>query len=344
MKLLIQIVLIIQVSWVATVPGLSQQILTDDKELQYKELIKDINELASASRFEEAIQLINSYKDIYYSQWFELSKEEIYLNTKCGKPAENIPIFREAHKKGYFYLIHPNLPQYQSYTHNDAFDSIVNADQQLREQALKNSRTLYEVVLPKNYSPSVKYPLFIILHGGGSNFEKTKKHWSSSKLKSKFIKVYLQSYRHYDSKTYGWRSGDKRADQDLIQIYQQLLSKYAVDTTQTILAGISAGATYAVDVAVRRVLPTSGIILICPGIPKFFENHSNLLSFQQTLKAYVVSGEKDYSFEKQCQLIKIFDSIGIAYQHIIIEDMGHQFPVDERKHIKHGIKFISAKK
>jgi len=304
-------------------------------------LLKKINELEISKQYDSCLKLLSPYIITYNKNWFKISKQVIYLNEKLYKAQCNLNIFRKGHELGYFYLIHPALPKFKPYKAFPEFDTIARTDMLLREEALNKSKTIYELEMPKNYSAAKDYPLCFIFHGGGSSLKKVKQHWHSAKLDSAYIKIYLQSYRHYDSETYGWRSGDKRADDDIRAIFGELIEKYRVNTSNVIVAGISAGGTYAVDIAIRQVIPVSAFIAFCPGIP----DEMDMDKFQgrkiTSLKGYIVGGEHDYYLPKQRQLTELFDKEGLLYRHIIIKNMGHHYPDNESNYLNNAIVFLT---
>lgn len=308
--------------------------------LTYRQLLDSLNQLEQDSLYQKAKTLLNLNEKYFQDKWFELSKERIYLNEKLGNYYENLSVFSNGHKREYFYLIHPNLPQYKSYLEFEEFDSITKTDQQLRNEAIKNSKTIFEVILPNDYSSENEYPLILIFHGGGSNLIKVKEHWNSEELSNDFIKVYLQSYRHYDSETFGWISGDKRTYSDIKDILNELKTNYTIDTTRIIVAGISAGGTCAIDVAMEQIIPTTGFLTFCSGIPKELTHDFVQSKPELDITGFIVGGENDYYLPKQVQLVEILNKANIKNQHLIIPTMGHQYPVEEDEYIKAGIEFI----
>jgi len=310
------------------------------KYKDYQKFMIKVNQYENDNNYKAAKDLIIYNKEFYHENSFELLKELIYINEKLEQYSENIGLFIIGNKSGHFFLIHPALPRYKPYLEINGFDDIAKKDQELREEAIKKSQTLYHVELPRSYKQENNYPILIVFHGGGSNFTKVKNHWSSRKLNGKFIKVYLQSYRYYDSETFGWKSGDERADRDIISIYNELIKNYQIDTTRIYMAGISAGATYAIDMAVRKVITVSGIIAFCPGVPSDFSIECLQNDDFRNMKVYIVSGENDYYLEKQKKMTEIFDLVNFEYKHLIIDGMGHQYPKNESFYIDQGIKYV----
>ena len=310
------------------------------QQLSYNEFTTKINEFEIKGEYKEALEYLKIHQNSFPHKYFELSKEEIYINEKLLNYEENISIFSDGHKKGYFYLIHPSIPKYKPYKDLSRFDSISKKDLELRENALLNSKTIYEVELPNTYSKDRLWPAFLIFHGGGSNIKKVKKHWQTEKLNSNFIKIYIQSYRHYDSETFGWGSGDERADQDLMDLFERISSDYSIDSTKIFVSGMSAGGTFAIDISVRQVIPVSGLIAFCPGIPKILSNENHIEISKSHVDVFIVGGEDDYYLPRQKQMTEIFSNLGIVNKHEIINGMGHEYPPNENMWIDTGIHFL----
>lgn len=311
--------------------------------LSYDYFMDSINKLERDSLYHIARNLAINYLENTTNNWFAVSKELIYINENLGNYEDNMLVFSKGHRAGYFYLIHPSLPKFKPYLTLERFDSISRTDLKMRSQSLEKSNTIYEVHLPNNYQENRMYPLIIIFHGGGSNLEKVKNHWQSPLVDSAFIKIYLQSYRYYDSQTFGWRSGDKRSDDDIIEIYTQILEDYQVDTSCILVAGISAGGTYASDIALRNVIPVKGVISFCQGIPKNLSGgHSNTTLNSNTIY-YMVGGDKDFYLNRQLELVDIFLTNNIIHNHIIVDNMVHEYPENEQFFIENGINFIYQK-
>ena len=276
-------------------------------------------------------------------QWFSRSREQIRVNEEKMMFEENLQIFREGHRKGFFYFLHPAIPRCKPYLDFSEFEALVEADRELHQEALEQARTIYQVQIPTGYSPEYDYPLFIIFHGGNSNLQKVKMHWKEESLDQQFIKVYLQSYRCFDSESYTWRSGDPRSDNDLLGIYNEIMDAYPIDSSRVVVAGISAGANYAIGMALRGVIPVSGFLAFCPGLPGEMQSDNLLSDLRSDIRGYILGGEYDFYLEEQAKLTKVFDQMGLEYLYLIEEQMYHQYPEDESMHIRRGLEFISGR-
>lgn len=312
------------------------------QKLDFEKFIVTINQLEKEGEFEKALDYLNIHRNNHPDKYFELSKEEIYINEKLQKFEENLKVFMAGHEKGYFYFIHPDIPKFKPYKELAGFKSISENDIKLRERALLKSKIIYDIELPKLYSEDRLWPICLIFHGGGSNLEKVQEHWHSDKFNSGFIKIYFQSYRHYDSKTFGWTSGDERSDKQLSELFNEILNNYSIDTTKILVCGISAGGTYAIDISMRQVVPVARFIAFCPGIPKILgtEHLPNIQELK--VKGFMIGGTKDYYLPQQKQMSDVFNQLNISFKHIVIENMEHQYPDDESKWIDEALVFFNT--
>ena len=172
----------------------------------------------------------------------------------------------------------------------------------LRQEAIKESETIYEVITPQNYNSLKKYPLLIVLHGGGSTIEKEKKYWHSKRLRNEFILVFIQSYLYLDMTSYSWGISDERARTDLKKCYNEIKEQYYVDTNKIIIAGISSGGYTAMDISINNIFPTNGFFVICPDV---MANDFNIESIRRAklsgIKGVIISGENDYTLKNKKQ-------------------------------------------
>ncbi|MBN2415544.1 alpha/beta fold hydrolase [bacterium] len=306
----------------------------------YDEFEIAVNSLESEERYEEAIGLTHRTRKQLPEHEFTFIKELEYLNGKTGRYKENLDLWKEGHERGYFFLLNTRLPRFEPYLQFPQFDSLAATDARLRAEALKTSKTIYSTRLPDDYHEDSCYPLLILLHGGGSSLEKAQERWRLlNVMKAGYIVVFLQSYLHYDSESFGWRSGDTRAREDVSRIYRDLVSELAVDTSRIILGGTSAGGTMAFDLAFRKIIPVEGVIGFCPGRPAGLEMRD--LSGSR-VRVYMLGGETDFYLDRQKELAALFDDAGIPYIHTVVPGMGHEFPDHYQRFMSAALEYISG--
>jgi predicted esterase len=298
-----------------------------------------VNLLEGNQQYQSAIDLTLKVWDQFPEKEFDLMKELIYLHDKTGQFEKNLDLWAEGHQKGYFFLLNKGMDKYKPYLEYIQYEALVKKDETLRLASFEKSQTIYEVVLPENPDPAIRFPLLMILHGGGSNMERTRARWKMpSTLKNQYIIAYLQSYRHMDSNTFGWTSSDQRAHRDIRNCLEKIVDQYPVDTTQVILCGMSSGGTMAFDVAFNRIITVRGIIAFCPGKPWSLKTEQ--LKQTETV-VYMIGGAFDYYLPRQQELVLLFRQTGIHCSYKIIEGMGHEFPENYSDLMREGLRFIS---
>ena len=274
------------------------------------------------------------------SNSFDISKYLIRLNSEACYFSENIQLFKEGHRRGFFYFIHPRMPEYKPYLSLPGFETVSSVDLKLREEANRVSRTLFDVQLPAGYDPTARYPVIFIFHGGGKSMQSAWDHWQVPELNRSFIKVYLQSYRHFDYNTYGWGTGDPRLDVEVRTIVDSVFSQYTVDTTVILTAGISAGASAAIDLTVRSVIPATGFIAWCPDVPATLLKYPLPDVTGRNIRGYICAGETDHFRPRQEVLTAILDTMGINTKYVIDPGTGHAYPRNENHHVNEALKFL----
>lgn len=304
---------------------------------------EQINRLEEQKRFEEALLLTKSMLNILPECHFELIRESVYIHQKMGQQDKIFASWAQGHELGFFFLLDSRLPQYSQYAGSEKFSELEVKDRELRATALELSRTIYEVREPNGFSPETAYPLLIVLHGGGSNLERVKEEWQSEILQSNFLTVFPRSYLHYDTRNYGWRSGDERLRNDLKLIYEEIRNDYRIQSAYVIIAGISAGGSMALDLALNQIFPITGFLVICPGKPTGFSSEAVRKAAQNNLKGVMIVGENDFYLEQQKEMVQIFLQEDLTCQFLVIRDLGHGYPEDFELYLTNAWQYLQEK-
>ncbi len=290
--------------------------------------IAKAKDLKKLKQYTEAIELLKGLLEKYPAENYDIGKELAILYGKTEEFDKGMAIWETGHKKGYYYFIIPRSADYKAYLKQKKFKDIFRNDHIIRKKVNDNTPLTYEVVTPKNYSKTKKYPAFFILHGGGSTIARAKKNWTSNSLTNDFIVVFLQSYIHYDMHTYGWKSSDPKTREGIKRCYDEIIANYPVDTSKVAIGGISAGATTAIDIVFADIIPTNGFITVCPGKPTDFKEEGIKSAAGSGKKGIIVAGEKDFYRPKQDEMINGFNKLGFKYLYTVIPGMGHDYPKD----------------
>ncbi len=203
---------------------------------------------------------------------------------------------------------------------------------------MKQARTTYELILADREEKDDTCPTLVIFHGGGSSLEKAKKRWNFSDEFSRNVHViYLQSYRHYGSKTYGWLTGDSRTHLELDSCFQEILANVSIDPTRIYLTGISAGASMAIDVGLRGTIPSAQVIAFCPGYPK--DVFADGLVIKEAPHIGVIAGEADFYRSRQITLGEALEMNKIPHSYQVLEGVGHVLPMNYEEFILEAMRY-----
>ena len=321
----------------------SASVLADeiaDKFEKFIDVEKRMHWLAEHDKTDLAFEILHAVRDKFPDDEYQILDWLIYFNKVIRKHDECLNLWSEGHRKGYFFGIYPSDPQYQVFYRNYRFINIAEKDAQLLEKALEKSKTIYEIRTPDNYSPEKTYPILFALHGGWGTLWHSKKYWQSDKIFKEYIIVYMQSYVLYDYNSYGWDANDPRGRKYFQEIFEDIKKEYSIDTTCVIVGGISAGGLMSFDISFNNILPVTGFIGLCSGIPENADIKLVKSAKEHGLKAYLIAGENDFLVHEQNKMEKLFIEADLPYQYHIIKDLVHEYPPDFSDWIDKALEFF----
>ncbi|MFH2049217.1 MAG: hypothetical protein ABIJ12_07205 [bacterium] len=309
-------------------------------QISYDIIDDQLQKLTDTKMYDEIIRLLDSVGADYPEFNFEIS--DWYANTYLANRQyeKAYETWEKGHQKGYFYFLHPQIPLFKEIAETEIFKKLSEIDLQLRDEEMKQSKSIKEILIPQGYNPQKEYPLLVVLHGGGSSIKQSKRHWRSDRLNNEIVVLFIQSYRHYNSKKFGWRGGDQRARTDIKALFEETILEYNIDTTQVIIGGVSAGGVMAIDVAISDVIPLAGFLGVCPGDPPDLNIETATQMKELNLKGYIIAGETDFYRERQNKIMKIFDEAGFPYEFHEIKGLGHGYPDNFESWIDKGLEYL----
>jgi len=319
-------------------------------EVQRTELSKEFNETVKKAiqykdstiykkieNFENGLKIAKSRYEKYRIIFNSLGQR--YTSTKQYDKA--IDLWIAANKEGIFFPFDLNdkddLPYLQKYIDNKRFRDFLLVNDRLRDSANINSKTEYFVNLPVNYSPHVKYPLIIVMHGGSGNNINAYYDWESKEINKDFISVYPRGKEMEGS--HSSRYGQSGIT-DINEIYQQVIKKYSIDTLKIILAGQSLGGHLAIRLSYNTI-PARGLLLAFPVKPVDFDYKKAIEFKKRNFKIVMVCGERDDDFfPGQQEMSNILDSAKVENRFIKYPELGHGFPKDFSEQIAKGLQYL----
>lgn len=300
------------------------QIESDD----HKSIVLALNGL---KKFDEASY---RYNLIFWKLSFHYASLKQY--DKCFE------ILKKGQDEGIFYYLGTAEREFPSYRKElekfDEYESFRIKNEELKEVANKIKTTEFMVQLPKNYDQNKNYPLMLIMHGGIGNIPDLQYNYLSEKLQSEFIVTYTHggncfgsSSRAYDRET--WQN-------DIKNIYHQITSTYAVDTTKIILAGPSAGGYRSLVLGLNNIIPAKGLLLSFAVNPRVWDSTLYIKSAERGLKIALLCGENDWAIQVQKKLGHWFDKYGIGNRFVVFPETGHEFPDNWSYYLDTSLDFI----
>jgi predicted peptidase len=207
----------------------------------------------------------------------------------------------------------------------------------LKEEASKTANTEFMIQLPENYNKNNKYPLLLILHGGIGNIPDLQMDYMSDKLKTGFILAYFHGASLAGTYTRafsnGWAGRVKKG-------YDQIITKYAVDSTKVIIAGPSAGGARSIILGVNYIIPAKGLLLSFAVTPGGIDSTTYINSAKRGLKIALLCGENDWAIKAQKELGVNLDKYGFTNRFVVFPEKGHEYPDNWSYHLDTSLEFI----
>jgi len=237
-------------------------------------------------------------------------------------------ILKRGQDEGLFYYTRTGDRVFPTYLQElekfDGYEALMAKNTELMDAANQHKTFEFMVQLPTDYDKSKTYPLMLIMHGGIGSIPGLQYSYLSEKLQKDFIVAYTQGdvFRGSFSRAYDFEIWEA----PLMNIYQQVISKYAVDTTQIILAGPSAGGYRSLILGLNNSIPAKGLLLSFAVYPRESDSTLFLNAAERGLKVALLCGENDWAIQQQKKLGYYMDKYGIRNRFVVFPEEGHGFP------------------
>jgi hypothetical protein len=313
-----------------------------DKEfLSFTKTLKEVNE----NNYQESIDLCTDALDKFQDMnirnnliYWELSFHYASLNQydSCFE------ILKLGQDEGLFYytrtgdrLFPPYLKELEKL---DGYEIFMAKNNELKEVANQHKTYEFMVQLPTNYNENETYPLMFIMHGGIGNIPNSQYKYLSEKLQNDFIVAYTQGdvFAGSFSRAYDFENWEA----PIVKIYQQVISKYPVDTTQIILAGPSAGGYRSLVLGLNNSIPAKGLLLSFAVYPRDSDSTLFINAAERGLKVALLCGENDWAIQQQKKLGYLLDKYGIKNRFVVFPETGHGFPENWPYYLDTSVDFI----
>jgi len=291
-------------------------------------LMEKVERLRHQSQHRAAMAILEKARQEYPDREFEIDQDLALCHAQLGEYEKSMEIWKKGHAKGLFYGLIPVFDWLNPFHELPQFQSLVDRDRDLRDDATRVAKMRYQTILPAGYGGARKYPLFIVLHAGADSIEGAKRYWKSRVLSRDYVVAFLQSFRHVGSRTYTWQAQDPEARVGIRTLYNEIRQEVPVDTGRVLIGGMSAGGMMSLDVVFQNVIPVSGFVVICPVVPADFEADMADEIRKRGVGGVVITGEKDWGLSSQKEMIDAFAKAGVRHRLTVIPGMGHEIPDD----------------
>ena len=253
-------------------------------------------------------------------------------------------ILKLGQDEGFFYYTRTNTngsvfpPYHKELEKLDGYESFIAKNTELKDAANQHKTFEFMVQLPTDYTKNKNYPLIIIMHGGIGNIPRLQYNYLSEKLQKDFIVVYTQGDTFFGS--YSRAYGRENWNAQIKNVYQQIISKYTVDTTQVILAGPSAGGYRSLLLGLNNSIPAKGLLLSFAVYPRESDSTLFIKAAEKGLKVALLCGENDWAIQQQKKLGYYLDKYGIRNRFVVFPETGHEFPQNWPYYLDTSVDFI----
>jgi hypothetical protein len=317
----------------------------DPEFIELKQTLEEINSTEDNRSIELSLKALEKFKD--ESIRFDLMVWELSIHYANLKQYDKcFDILKLGQQEGFFYYIRGGDQAFPLYITEleklDGYDAFLKKNQAMLDEAGKSSKAEYMVQLPDNYIETKKYPLMLIMHGGIGSISDIQYSYISEKLKSEFIVAYFQGSIIRASTL---RSFEMQEWQPKIkQGYDEIVSKYSVDTTHVILGGPSAGGYRSLVLGLNNTIPASGLLLSFAVYPYDTDSTFFIASAERGLRVALLCGEDDWAIQQQKKLGYKLDTYGIKNRFVVFPEEGHGFPKNWTYYLDTSLEFLMEDK
>jgi len=136
-----------------------------------------------------------------------------------------------------------------------------------------------------------------------------------------------------------WNDGE-RAQREVVAQVERLVREQRVDPTRIVLAGYSAGALRALQLAYGSALHARGAIVVAPWLPM---DEVASLATARPVPTFIAVGDRDTGgYEGSRALAERLRALDVPARLERIADHGHSYPTDMRQLLRAATLFVGA--
>lgn len=318
----------------------SEEGMDKDKLNEYTRIRTKFGQLYQQKKYSEAVGLLeknfNRFPEKLHANCWNIAITYVQMK----KYKHSIKYLKKALNKGYWFNIWAFQGDFfKPLRKYKGFQKVLHLNTQLRDKAQKMAKPELEIVLPPDFNPEKKYPLFIALHGGGENIQNFKPHWKSDRLNKDFIVAYLQSSQVVSMTGFAWENLEI-SKKEISSHFERLMKEYPIKKDEIIIGGFSSGGMASLVMVLENVIPVSGFISLCPAKPEIFTKTLVMKARDRGLRGTILTTAMDNRLPAQQSMAKIFRETGFQYQFVVTPNIGHWYPKELNQLIEQAIAHI----
>lgn len=312
---------------IATTPGFAGA--QDPREQgSYAEMREYLGELYQQQKYAEGAALLERVLDRFPDHLLANTYNLAIMRSLAGDPSAGVAALEEGLRRGAFFglwdfdgvVLAPlkAAPEFAAFWERNLA--------RLAEAQSKAAMKL-EIVLPEGHDPARRYPLFIALHGGGEDIATFKPNWTSPRLRSEFITLYVQSSQVANMRGFHWQD-EAMTRRDLSAAYAAALAAQPIDSTRVLVGGFSSGGYASLLVGLHELLPVRGFVALCPPVPEGLTDGEIAAAALRGLRGSLLTTERDGRVDAQRALVAHLAAQGLPVDFAVTPDTGHWYPED----------------
>lgn len=305
----------------------------------YGDLLDEIVRLREAGRLEDALALIEREGRAFPEQTAFVHLWRMSLAVGLGRVEHALEAFAEAVSAGCRYpepMLH-DWPAIGPLHDVVEFERLAHIAALRYDAELGASHPHVIVERPDAVAPVQGLPLLVVLHGNNSTAERTMPHWRSAIDRGWAVAAIGSAEIALTPGLFVWNDGD-RAQRDVVAETERLVREQRIDPRRIVLAGYSAGALRALQLAYGGALGARGAITVAPWLPP---GEVDALAGAKPVPTFIAVGDRDKGGHGGSLALK--ERLASANVRIHVEVLpghGHQYPADMPRRLTAALEHI----
>lgn len=300
------------------------------------DLMADARRLYDAQRFLEASDLLEAH-------WQNFERDKVILihwlmcvHALSGQQSRAIDYFRQLIDEGFWFPAgYINDSDFDSLREMDEFKRLTTISLERYEIAQADAKPDLLVQAPSD-DP---LPVIIACHGNRSNIELTYPHWKTVPENGRMLAL-PQSSQIADGATYIWTDLERSAAE--VKAHYQTLLESGIQEDRVIIGGFSMGGQLALYMAVNRIIPVNGVLMVAAGLPSDFETY-DFSSLSPDVSFYIIVGELEANLVTLTH--QLTERLMANGNRVCVDqrpNLGHEYPADFAETVQKAIAFIEG--